>query len=413
MAVSTSSAQLPSGGSGASLRQRNSCAVLRALYRAADPLRVTEIGAVTGLSRPTVETLSEGLLEQGWLSLSDPAEGGGRLGRPARTYQFNARAGFLLGADVGAHTLTVCISDLRGIVLATDREKVTTTTSASDRFRVLRQSITAALRSAGIGAADPLACTIGTPGILDRQRRHVVKSPGLVGWSNFDLLESLRDVIDCDVELENDANLAALAERDLTQGPSEDLLYLLLGERMGAGVIANGQLVRGHHGASGEVGYGAVRGGGAHDAGYGPLEAAVNAPALVEAGRQAVAQHPESRLGAAYADGAVLVTAEIITQAAGTGDVAAIAAVRRISRTLVTGIAPALLVLNPATVVVGGGMSLAGPVLQEALEVEFEEHLLFPPDVRLSALGDKAVVTGALVQARSRVEQEIFTQVVA
>lgn len=386
MALSTSLASGLASGSAPSLRQRNSRAVLEALYRHSQglpsrrpTLRVVEIMEMTGLSRPTVETVTEGLLEQGWLSLGDPADGGGRLGRPARTYSFHARAGYVVGVDVGAHAVAVSVADLLGEQVALTRTQVSPTTSAGDRFATLEKALTTSLATAGLRPHEPLALTAGTPGILDPARQRVLTSPGLAGWEDFDLLSALKSLVDCDVELENDANLAAIAERGTGHDAPDHLLFLLLGERLGAGVIANGQLVRGHNGASGELWY--VRssaGTSAADAEQAPahqgrsLGAVVNAPAL-----------------------------------------SSTRTVQGIAHELALGISPALLTLNPEILVLGGDMAEAGPLLREALTTELQETLLYPPRVQLSRLGLDTILAGAIAQARSRVERDVLARVVA
>ncbi|GAA0313322.1 ROK family protein [Kineococcus aurantiacus] len=413
MGLSTSSTAQPIAGSAASLRQRNSQAVLETLYRhgqsasAATPsLRVVELMRSTGLSRPTVETVAEGLTAQGWLTLGEPAEGGGRLGRPAKTYSFHARAGHVVGVDVGAHAVAVCVADLLGTRVALAREVVSPSTSAPRRLAALRRTLRGALETAGLRPSDPLALTAGTPGILDPSRRRILTSPGLAGWAEFDLLSALEDLVGCDVELENDANLAAVAERSVQHGDQhgearpdpDDLIFLLLGERLGAGVIVNGQLVRGHHGASGELWN--VRSGVRETAGdqRRPLGSIVNAPSLAHAAEQSP-RPPAGRAGRGGERGGA--------------EGAAPRTVDQIARELAHGISPVLLTLDLETVVLGGDLGEAGPALRQALAGELEDLVLYPPRVELSRLGVDAILAGAVLQSRAKVEREVLAQVVA
>ncbi len=371
---------------------------------------------MTGLSRPTVETVTEGLLEQGWVTVTEPDEGTASRGRgrPAKLYQFNATAAHVIGVDIGAHTIAVVLADLRGNTIASVRERVFPAMGASARLAIVSTAIENLLTRGGVDVSNVLAMTVGTPGTVSPARDRVGMSPGMPGWSDIDVLATIRETVECDVELENDANLAAVGERALgVAQDSSDVLFLLLGERLGAGVISNGALIRGRDGAAGEIGYVHVPGADDRDPAYGSLESRVNASALLQLGRAQLAQHPESRLAElSYGDAANL-TAEGITLAATEGDPAAVAALRELARVLAEGVAPALLTLNPAIMVIGGGISRGGSILSESLTEALDPLLLFPPDIRISALGDEAVLAGAVDQSIRRVELDVLSKVSA
>ena len=404
-----------SAGSSAVLRQLNSSTVLDVLKRSAEALRVAEIVEVTGLSRPTVETVAEGLLEQGWVTVDDPdREGGGRLGRPARRYGFNSRAGFVVGFDIGAHTVAVCIADLRGDSLGSVRRRVSPDLSARRRLGVAANALADLLRQTRIESSRVLAVTVGTPGTVSPRERRIGKSPGMPGWAEIDLIAALRERTGFDVELENDANLAAVGERarGVAQG-CDDMLFLLLGERLGAGVIANGSLVRGRDGAAGEMGYVPAAAARNRAAELGPLESLVNATALVELGRRALAKTDTSRLADLCDGNPDRLTAEAITVAATEGDAVATGVLRGQARALARGIAPALLTLNSDLLVAGGGLSRGGGLLRELVAAQIRDLLLYPPEVRISALGDEAVLAGAIETSIERVELNVLSKVSA
>lgn len=411
MAMSnTSLPPLPiaSGGTATTLRQFNSSTVLDIVRRSADPLRVTEIAKTAKLSRPTVETVTEGLLEQGWLRLVDVAATP-TVGRPARLYEFNERASFVLGVDVGAHSITVALGDLRGGIVATERRRVTPDLSASERLDVTATVINTLIQKSSIKKSAILSMTVGTPGTVSPTNERVGLSPGMPGWQEIDVAKSLAHTVDCAIDLENDANLAAVGER--AQGVAvgcTDMIFLLLGERLGAGIIANDQLLRGRNGAAGELGYVPMPDANDRDPRYGPLESLVNASALVRLGKQSAAAHPTGAL--ANLDE---LTARSVTVAATQGDAEASSIVRRLAETLAIGVAPSLLTLNPDMLVVGGGVSLAGEVLRQALVDAIGQVVLYPPEVRLSALGDEAVVVGAVTRSLERVETEVLARVSA
>jgi predicted NBD/HSP70 family sugar kinase len=389
------------------LRQRNSRLVLDTIRGADSAVRVAKIAKLTGLSRPTVETVCDGLLAQGWLHLgassqdSTPA-----VGRPARLLEFNARAGFVLAVDVGAHTISAAIADLRGETVAVQRSRVDSTLSGRERIIVIDDAINTVIDSSGTDVDSVYAATIGTPGTVSPTNARVDISPGMPGWSEVDIREALSRSLTCPIEVENDANLAAIGERARgVAAGCTDVIFLLLGERLGAGIISNDVLLRGRDGAAGELGYVKLRGLETGDPRYGPLEYHVNASALVRLGAQARDRGED--LGASD------LTAEGITRSASHGHSAAIAVVQTLASTLSEGIAPALLTLNPQVLVLGGGLSRGGDVLTDALVDSLANLLLYLPQVRTSALGDSAVLQGAVTQSLARVEREVLWKVSA
>ena len=103
---------------------------------------------------------------------------------------------------------------------------------------------------------DVAAIGLGVPGIVDPDTKHVQAPPNLPGWDDVDLLSRLRQVTTRPVDLENDANAAALAEALMGAGVNEpNFLYATLGTGIGGGIILNGKLYRGPHGDAGEIGH--------------------------------------------------------------------------------------------------------------------------------------------------------------
>jgi predicted NBD/HSP70 family sugar kinase len=404
---------ISSSGNSAALRQHNSATVLDVIKNADRALRVAEIVQDTGLSRPTVETVTDGLLSQGWLTVDDSDEGP-KPGRPARRFAFNASAGFVIGLDIGAHSVAAVVADLAGMTIASNRRSVATFTPGTERLRGTQSLIHDLLRRAKADPAKVLSLTVGTPGTITPDSGLIGKSPSMPGWAGTDLIGPLRRTLHCPITLENDANLAAVGERARgVAADSNDVLFLLLGERLGAGVIANGQLVRGRDGAAGELGYIGARGAADRPAEYGPLESQVNAEAIVAMGHREIKSSPNSELARLASEGHGFFTAATISQAADLGDAAAIRVLAHAAKILARGIAPALLTLNPNLLVVGGGISRAGEVLRQQLSNEVAKLVLYPPDVRISALGDEAVLAGAVDQSLAVVQDAVLARVSA
>ncbi|MET8684413.1 ROK family transcriptional regulator [Streptomyces sp. NPDC004732] len=371
-----------SGGDPSLLRRINSAVVLHAL-RAADLATLTEITRVTGLSRPTVEGVVEGLIEAG-LVVESPAEDGGarRQGRPARKFRFRAEAGHLLGLEIGPHRVAAVLSDLDGKVLGAASKGVSAEASADDRLERLRTVVADLLRRAGIARSSLRAVGVGSPGILDADGT-VRLSTALPEWTGLQLGERLRRSFKCPVLVENDANAAAVAEHwQGAAADTDDVVFVLAGLSPGAGSLIGGRLHRGYGGAAGEIG------------------------ALHLLGREVTPETLLSTTGEPLHPLDEQAVAEVFAHAR-EGDERAQAAVERFIQRLVHDVAALVLALDPELVVVGGWAAGLDGVL-EPLHRELARYCLRPPRVALSMLGEASVSTGALRLALDHVEEQLF-----
>jgi predicted NBD/HSP70 family sugar kinase len=392
------------------LRQINSEHVL-AVLRESGPLSLSALATRTGLSRPTIGQVVDQLHAAGLLADAEPDRGGlGRSGRPARLVRFRAEAAYVLGIDIGRHKVGVMVADLAGRVVTRHRRASSSANSSKDILGTLRRAAREALAGAGIGREDVASVAAGTPGLVDRARGAVVMAPGLPGWQ-IDLARELRRSFRCPVQVENDANLAALAER--RYGLARDVhttVFILWGERVGAGVLIGGQLHRGAANAAGEIGFLGLDAGTTAEPdalGRGPFERLVVADAIVEAARAAASRHG-GELAESLAGAPGRLDAEAVFAAAAHGDPAAVEVVHTIAARFARGLAPVLLILDPDLVVIGAGMSRAGSILLEAIEACVRPLTLAPPKLELSRLGDEAVTLGAVELALADAERRLL-----
>jgi predicted NBD/HSP70 family sugar kinase len=392
------------------LRQINSAHVLAAL-RGAGPLSLSDLAGRTGLSRPTIGQVVEQLHAAGLLAYVAPGRDGHiRSGRPARLVRFRSEAAYVVGIDIGRHKAHVMVADLAGNVVARHSRPTSAANSSKDLVTAMRMAAREALADAGIGRGDVASVAAGTPGLVDWPRGAVVLAPGLPGWK-IELARELRRSFRCPVQVENDANLAALAER--RHGLARDahtVVFILWGERVGAGVLIGDEVHRGAANAAGEIGFLALDAGdtAAPDAlGRGPFERMVVADAIIEAGQAAAARHG-GELAGLLASAPGRSGAEAVFAAAARGDIAAMETVETIAARFARGLAPVLLVLDPDLVVIGAGVSRAGAALLEAIERRVRPLTLVPPKLGLSELGDEAVTLGAVELALADAERRLL-----
>ncbi|TSB43058.1 ROK family protein, partial [Streptomyces benahoarensis] len=228
------------GGDPSLLRRINSAVVLHAL-RAADSPTLTDLVQVTGLSRPTVEGVVEGLIEAGLVAEAAAEEGEARRqGRPARRFRFRAEAGHLLGIEIGPHRVSVLLSDLGGRVIDATQRTVDERAGADERLERVRTAVAELLRRAGVPRRSLRAVGVGSPGIVEADGT-VRLGTALPGWTGLPLGERLRRSFRCPVLVENDANAAAVAEHwSGAATGSDDVVFVLAGLSPGAGALIGG-----------------------------------------------------------------------------------------------------------------------------------------------------------------------------
>ncbi|MGK5729802.1 ROK family protein [Streptomyces sp. URMC 124] len=378
------------GGDPSLLRRINSAVVLHALRTAvssASPLStaptLTDLVKVTGLSRPTVEGVVEGLMESGLVVEAPAGEGEARRqGRPARRFRFRVEAGHLLGIEIGPHRIAALMSDLSGRVMGSASMDVPETAPADERLDRVKDAVADLLARSGVPRSGLRAVGVASPGIVEADGT-VRLGTALPGWTGLPLGERLRRSFRCPVLVENDANAAAVAEhwKGAATG-SDDVVFVLAGLSPGAGSLIGGRLHRGFGGAAGEIG------------------------ALHLLGREATPEEVLSTTGEPLHPLDEAQVARVFALAR-EGDEQAAAAVERFMRRLVHDVAALVLALDPELVVVGGWAAGLSGVL-EPLRKELARYCLRPPQVVQSMLGEAAVATGALRLALDHVEKQLF-----
>jgi predicted NBD/HSP70 family sugar kinase len=394
------------------LRQLSQGKVLTAL-REVPHLRLAEIARRTGLSRPTVSEVVDELREAGWVDyVEEHRDSRNVIGRPARLVRFRADAGCVLGIDIGPHHTSTVVADLNGEPLTTSRRATSGAQDGRELLAVVRSAIREALHEAGFKREQVLAAAAGSPGILDPDSSKLVQAPGLPGWTSLNLRAELRRSLRCPVQVENDVNLAVLGEqwRGIARN-TPTVVFALWGQRVGGGICIDGRLHRGTSGAAGEIGYLTVLEPHSHDGarpdaqGRGPFERLTGASAIVDLARS-LPYRRSPRLAALLRDDALDVVS--VFDAAADGDSGAQGVIDTIAARLARGLAPVLLVLDPDLLVIGGGLSRAGPIVLDAVTRHLRPLTLVPTPIELSLLGDDAVVMGAVRLALDDVENRLL-----
>ncbi|MER6716067.1 ROK family transcriptional regulator [Streptomyces sp. NPDC006386] len=424
------------------------------------PLTAGQLKQLTGLSRPTVADLVERLTAAGLIAVVGEA-GEQRRGPNAKVYGIVADRAHLAALDVRTEGVAVAVADLVGRVLA---EASVPIDGDMGTGPAVEQAVALVERVVKEAGADRLHTVgIGAPGLIDPASGELRDSTGLPAWHRR-LVAALQERLpEARVSVENETNLAALAEqRDGAARDRDTFVLLWLGHGTGAAVVLDGALRRGASGGTGEIGFLPVPGtaappsakdcaGGFHSlaaaaavvdlaARYGMAPERGEGPSAVGVVRAAVGVVEAAvRRVREAGDGGVREIGEAAAAAAsggrpasgpvgenagepgtgewgagewGAGEPGAASAGRfldALADRLAVGVAAVVAILDPGCVVLGGEVGRAGG---EELAARVRERIArmtpLPTEVRPTTLGGGAVLRGALLTARERAQDELF-----
>jgi predicted NBD/HSP70 family sugar kinase len=362
------------------LKDLNQRTVLETI-RASAPVSRAEISRMVGISKPTVSLAILSLLDAGLVR--EAAEGPDGPSYGAVFFEPVPEAALVLGFDLGARFLRGAICDLRGETRARQDVEV----MGSDAENVLDVIASLRLRLVeAAGLADDLidSVVVGVPGVVDAETGQIDLATSVPGLEGGTFRSALSDRLDLPVTLENDVNLAALGEhwQGVARGV-DDFVFLSIGTGMGAGLVLNGELHRGHHGAAGEVDFALVGLGQDVD----PCAGAISAYAarlVAERGAET-----DTMLRQPF-------DARAIFAAARARDALAQDIVDEVARRIALHVVPIAAVTDVSLAVLGGGLGANGDLLLRPVRELLGSWIPYPPQVDVSSLGEAAVLTGAL-----------------
>jgi predicted NBD/HSP70 family sugar kinase len=379
------------------------------------PLSRTQIGVLAGLSKPTASQLMDRLLAIGLVEqvAADPAGPGDPSGpgRVARLYRLRAGAAHVAGLDVTPARIVTRVCDLSGGIL---HEAVLNTpgraaVGAEDR---VRQALAGAAAGAGLGLADLHHIVIGLGGAVDPQTDRLNFARHLPGWHDPGLLDRLRGGLvpaarlaagarHPVVDLENDVNLAAVAEQGGGGAAAGcgNFVVLWISDGIGAAIVIDGKLHRGASGGAGEVGYMPVPGAplvrtlnrGAN----GGFQSIAGAPAVLKLARSHGFTGPDAPSAVARAVEAGPVGARLLAE---------------LGERLAVGLAPIVAVLDPELIVLTGAILRAGAdPLREYIAEALHSMAIPRPRLVLSEVPDNPVLAGAIQAALTATRETVFS----
>lgn len=363
--------------------------VLRAL-RENGALSRGQIARAVGLSRTTLSEITSNLLHRGAIVVvdTDAAHREGS-GRPAERLALDPSSGQFMGVDFGHRRVHVAVADASHEIVASgtggyDDDDSDWPTRLDVAFRLIKELSTrygvhyGALQGVGIGVPGPYSATTGVRGFPHRSAAD--------GFHEASVDQAFRERFGAPVIVDNNTRLAGLAEAIFGDETIENLVYVRLSDGVGGGLVVGGRLVPGSAGLAGELGHVTVRADGAacRCGKNGCLETVASVPAV---------------LAAARAKGLPLETLDDLAAAVARSHPVADEVLREAGAATGRVLAAAAMALNPAEVVIGGGIVRVAPaILRQAVATITYE--LFPgaelPIVRAARLSDDDGALGAL-----------------
>ncbi|GAA4046983.1 ROK family transcriptional regulator [Nonomuraea soli] len=380
------------------LREINDRAALELLL-AEGPMTRGQIGDQTGLSKVTASQTLARLEERGLVEVVG-VQAGGR-GPNAALYSVVSNSAYVAGLDVGPETVSTAIADIHGRTLA----EVTVSPNGDDPVSVVHSAVVKACKSAKVSLSKLRGVVIGTPGVVDPRSGDVRFSFDLPAWHEG-IHEALARDLKREVTIENDVNLAAIAERaDGAAKGIDDFVLLWAARGIGLSVVLDGKIHRGRSGSAGEIGYLPVPGV--------PLPEDIRAepgrlPSLAGGLQSLVSAEAVADLAKGYGF-AVSDASESVKAALAAGE-RGDPLLDDIAHRLALGVAAVCVVLDPGRVVLAGEVCRAGgSALTSRVEEAVARICPIRPEVVTTAVEGNPVLRGAVLAALGQAREELFS----
>ncbi|MEU0207647.1 ROK family transcriptional regulator [Streptomyces canus] len=373
---------LTAGMNQSAVRRVNTSVILRALAVSAGPRKLTELAEQTGLSRRTIELILDSLVEAGWVAELDRVPNSGCAGRPARRYELRAEHALLAAVRVTTVDASAVVADVRGHILGRAHRPLRDYKDPRTTLDDAAELVLRALGDAG-GSVDRLrAGAIAGGGAIDDEGvvRRLVHT---TRWEGVHLPEELGRRVPVPWFADNDTNLGALAERWRGVAADHDnVVWAMLGNRTGLGILIRGAVHRGLDGAAGEI-----------------VEARSMPAGSVE-------DWPVAALTSPLPAQRALALARF--EAARNGDAAALAEVDEFVENIASILTTLSWTVAPSLIVLGGGLEDAADVLLPRVRDALRDARTPAVELRATALGHDAPLIGAVKLALDRMDTELF-----
>lgn len=307
---------------------------------------------------------------------------------------------YYIGIDVGGTGIQTGLIDDKAQVIAYNSIPTQPELPFSEQMDHIAEAIHSLLKSQGVTPDQIERVGAGIPGIADHNGE-VIKCANM-RWYHLPFAEELKKRIHKPVFVDNDANVAALAESvaGVSAGTSSSV-FITIGTGIGSGIIINGKIWKGFHAIGSELGHTIFDLDGVQCTcgNKGCLERYCSATAIIRMAKESLRSHPESLMYQMTHGNEAEMEAKIVFDAARKDDPVALDVYNRFISYLSQAIANVINLIDPEIIVLGGGVSKAGSFLLDAVCRQVPEYVVYNdqpmPEIRIATLGAKAGMIGA------------------
>jgi len=354
-----------------------------------------------GLTRAAVTVIINDLISNGIILNTESRSTAS--GRPPVVLEINPSQGLVAAIDMGATHLSVALGDFSARILEEVEVPFHVDMGPEEGLQKADQILKELLQKRGLSIRNLSGVGVGVPGPVIAEKGMVMAPPIMPGWDRFPIRATLEQKWGTRVTLNNDAELGALGEWAFGAGRGEkNLAFIKVGSGIGAGLIINQQIYGGTTGSAGEIGHLTVDENGPLCAcgNHGCLEAFAGGHAIAAQARKLAASSKRTQLSEKSLDS---ISARDVAEAARRGDLTAQEIIKRSGTFIGIAIAGLINLINPGTVIIGGGVAQVGDLLTGPIRQAVRERSLRASEhsVRITTamLGRRSSLIGALVQA--------------
>jgi predicted NBD/HSP70 family sugar kinase len=399
------------------LRELNDRAALDLLL-GGEMLTRSQISEYTGVSKVTVAQMLARLEDRGLVTIAGEQAGG--RGPNAALYSVVPSSAYVAGLYVDLDLVSAAVADVTGRRVA---EVSGNPNGTDDPAELVRRTVERACAAAGVEVTRLSALVIGSPGVVDPRTGDPQLAVNLPTWHEG-ALDAIKSAWHTPVVIENDVNLAAMAEQaDGAAAGVGDFVLVWLGVGVGLATMLGGRLHRGTTGAAGEIGYLPVHGAPLHTDIRHPASGGFQSLAGGSAVRELAARHGFAAPTPAEAVRTALAAASKTSKTSETNEVgrsgtsggpgaAAEAFLDELSHRVAVGVASVCVVLDPELVVLGGEVGLAaGTALADRVAVAVAGMVPSRPRVVPTSVPGEPVLRGAMQAAVTQARTALLASV--